>query len=505
MASTILRMSFLILVATQCCSAANIFLLFFPVFSHITGPANVAKVLQDQGHNVTIAICNSQPLQHKLKGKGVNMLVYDSLGDLDVSKEIGKAVLKGFSSEHLFPGMNLFKEISDKVLRDQQFLENIRAHRPDLIILESTPLIRMWAVIPYKLGIPFMFLGSINEPQFSRTPLLPSVLPYKMLDFTDQMTFQQRLLNTLVQLQKHFHDPFTFSDVQTYAPEKPYISMYDLQAKALLWIFREDSILGYSSPSMPNVKRVSHLVTVTPKPLPREFQFFMDNAKDGVVIVSFGSVFQSLPSAIVDKLHKAFKKTKYNFVMRHPTLKSRDPDKILFSNWLPQYDLLCHKNTRLFITHCGSNGQQESLLAGIPMVGFPVFGDQAQNAGRIVRKGFGLRLDLRNFSVEELVSAIEDVIANPEYKMRTQKASAIIKAQRVPPVEEAAFWINHILTFGGDHLRSFGQDIPLWQYLGLDVLAACFLVCHIVGFIFIKMLCLCIFWCFKRKEKLKQN
>ena len=148
MASTILRMSFLILVATQCCSAANIFLLFFPVFSHITGPANVAKVLQDQGHNVTIAICNSQPLQHKLKGKGVNMLVYDSLGDLDVSKEIGKAVLKGFSSEHLFPGMNLFKEISDKVLRDQQFLENIRAHRPDLIILESTPLIQMWAVIP---------------------------------------------------------------------------------------------------------------------------------------------------------------------------------------------------------------------------------------------------------------------------------------------------------------------------------------------------------------------
>ena len=139
------------------------------------------------------------------------------------------------------------------------------------------------------------------------------------------------------------------------------------------------------------------------------------------------------------------------------------------------------------------------------VVGFPVLGDQAQNAGRIVRKGFGLRLDLRNFSVEELVSAIEDVIANPEYKMRTQKASAIIKAQRVPPVEEAAFWINHILTFGGDHLRSFGQDIPLWQYLGLDVLAACFLVCHIVGFIFIKMLCLCIFWCFKRKEKLKQN
>ena len=86
MASTILRMSFLILVATQCCSAANILLLFFPVFGHITGPANVAKVLHDQGHNVTIAIPSSQPLHHKLEGKGPNILLYDSLGDLDVNK-----------------------------------------------------------------------------------------------------------------------------------------------------------------------------------------------------------------------------------------------------------------------------------------------------------------------------------------------------------------------------------------------------------------------------------
>ena len=91
---------------------------------------------------MTIAISNSQPLQHKLKGKEVNIFVYDSLGDLDVSNEIEKGVLTGFSR------MNLFNEISDKVHRDQQFLENIRAHRPDLIILESTPLIQMWAVIP---------------------------------------------------------------------------------------------------------------------------------------------------------------------------------------------------------------------------------------------------------------------------------------------------------------------------------------------------------------------
>ena len=508
MASSIHRISFLIMVATQCCSAANIFLLFFPLFGHITGPANVAKVLQDQGHKVTIAIPSQ--LQDKLEGKGVNILVYDSLEDVNVHKELEKIVLEIFFQETFFPIhfkiLNLIEKISDKILRDEQLVKNILSHRPDLIIMDSTGPARMLTIIPYKLDISFLFMGPEMEPQFSRTPILPSVVPNKGFELTDQMTFLQWLLNTLIQFMTYFFDPFTFTDVNIYAPEKPYISMYDPQAKALFWIITEDSILGYSSPSMPYVKQISHLLTVTPKPLLPKFQFFMDNAKDGVVIVSFGSVLQSMPPAMVDKLLEAFKKTKYNFVIQHPVqLNSSDPGKILFGNWLPQYDLLCHKNTRLFITHCGANGQQESVLAGVPMIGFPVFAEQPNNAGRMVRKGFGLRLNPRSFSVEEMVSAIEEVITNPEYKMRTQKASAIIKAQRVPPLEEAAFWINHILTFGGDHLRSSGQDIPLWQYLGLDVLVACLLVCHIVGFIFIKMLCFCIFCCFKRKGKVKNE
>ena len=508
MASSIQIMSLLLLVATQYCSTANIMLLFPPAFSHITGPANVAKVLQDQGHNVTITIPSQ--LKGKLEGKGVNILVYDSLGDLDVNRESERIALEGFFQATIFPKhfqnfVKLFAEIFDKILRDEQFLENIRSHKPDVIILDSTPPARMLTIIPYKLNIPFIFMGSAMEPQFSRTPLLPSVVPYKLYDFTDQMTLLQRLVNTLTEFMMYFYDPFTFYDVQIYAPEKSYISMHNLQAKALLWIISEDSILGYGAPSMPNVKQLSHMLTMTPKPLPHEFQFFMDNAKDGVVIVSFGSILQSLPPVIVDKILEAFKKTKYNFVIRHPILNSSDQDKILFSNWLPQYDLLCHKNTILFITHCGSNGQQESILAGVPMIGFPLFADQPYNAGRMVRKGFGLRLDLRSFSVEKLVSTIEEVITNPEYKLHAQKAAAIIKSQRVPPVEEAAFWINHVLTFGGDHLRSFGQDIPLWQYLCLDVLVVCLLVCHILGFIFIKMLCFCISRCFKKKEKIKEQ
>ena len=50
------------------------------------------------------------------------------------------------------------------------------------------------------------------------------------------------------------------------------------------------------------------------------------------------------------------------------------------------------------MSHCGSSGLQEALIAGVPIVGFPVFGDEINYAARIVRKGFRLKLNLRSFS-----------------------------------------------------------------------------------------------------------
>ena len=42
---------------------------------------------------------------------------------------------------------------------------------------------------------------------------------------------------------------------------------------------------------------------------------------------------------------------------------------VMLMDWLPQNDLLGHRNTKLFITHCGRNGQFESMYHSVPMVG----------------------------------------------------------------------------------------------------------------------------------------
>ncbi|KAK6772842.1 hypothetical protein RDI58_028080 [Solanum bulbocastanum] len=48
--------------------------------------------------------------------------------------------------------------------------------------------------------------------------------------------------------------------------------------------------------------------------------------------------------------------------------------------WCSQMEVLCHKSIGCFVTHCGWNSTLESLVSGVPIVGYPQFSDQTTNA-----------------------------------------------------------------------------------------------------------------------------
>lgn len=52
------------------------------------------------------------------------------------------------------------------------------------------------------------------------------------------------------------------------------------------------------------------------------------------------------------------------------------PPNVMVRKWLPQSDILAHKNIVLFITHGGVFGNQEGIYRGVPMLMIPFYGDQ---------------------------------------------------------------------------------------------------------------------------------
>lgn len=69
-----------------------------------------------------------------------------------------------------------------------------------------------------------------------------------------------------------------------------------------------------------------------------------------------------------------------------------------------------HPKTRAFITHAGINGITEAIYHGVPVVGIPLFGEQADNMVHMVARGTGITLDLNTMTAEHLRDAINKVI-----------------------------------------------------------------------------------------------
>ena len=91
----------------------------------------------------------------------------------------------------------------------------------------------------------------------------------------------------------------------------------------------------------------------------------------------------------------------------------------------PQLALL--KRASLCITHAGMNTTLESLSNGVPMVAIPVTNDQPAVAARIAWTKTGKVVDLNNCTVDNLKTAIEQVLYRPEYRQNALKLKAEIE------------------------------------------------------------------------------
>ena len=94
---------------------------------------------------------------------------------------------------------------------------------------------------------------------------------------------------------------------------------------------------------------------------------------------SQGFIFQpeAVPDSRIQAIFNALAQLPQKVIMKlDPPEHLQVPANVMTKSFLPQADILAHKNVVLFITHCGMHGVMEAIYHKVPMVGMPVFIDQ---------------------------------------------------------------------------------------------------------------------------------
>ena len=112
----------------------------------------------------------------------------------------------------------------------------------------------------------------------------------------------------------------------------------------------------------PNVIEIGGVNVQEAKPLPANLQQYLDKARNGAVLVSFGSLL--LPSQMepeqLEMVLETFRSlSQYSFIWRCDIEIDNLPKNVLTSKWLPQQDILAHPNLRVFVTHGGIGSLSE--------------------------------------------------------------------------------------------------------------------------------------------------
>lgn len=138
-----------------------------------------------------------------------------------------------------------------------------------------------------------------------------------------------------------------------------------------------------------------------------------------VVLASYGTV-ANLNKEQLDELGNGLCDSGKPFVW---VLRSNEAEKLsrqlggrckergLIVPFCPQLEVLAHKATGCFLTHCGWNSTIESIASGVPMVAMPQWADQPTTA-KYVESAWGIGVRMRKGSLvrKEVERCIREVM-----------------------------------------------------------------------------------------------
>ncbi|XP_062009170.1 7-deoxyloganetin glucosyltransferase-like [Rosa rugosa] len=162
-------------------------------------------------------------------------------------------------------------------------------------------------------------------------------------------------------------------------------------------------------------------------------QWLNGKIPNSVVYVNFGSVVVMTPQHLIEfAWGLANSKLSFLWVIRPdlvagesailpPEFVTETKERGLIASWCPQEKVLNHPSVGAFLTHSGWNSTMESISAGVPMLCWPLLGDQRINC-RYTCYEWGIGMEISNdVKRDEVKKLVEELMVGEKGKeMKTK-------------------------------------------------------------------------------------
>uniref|UniRef100_A0AAN0N800 UDP-glycosyltransferase n=1 Tax=Polyphagotarsonemus latus TaxID=1204166 RepID=A0AAN0N800_9ACAR len=323
---------------------------------------------------------------------------------------------------------------------EKQISDIIERLKPNYILCDlmtQTPSV-------IKSKIPYGFIISFNPLALSFDDYPPMGLDIGVNDKEEIKSSKIKLEKAIKNSKKNYELIFHKMNVKydkeysMFAPRSDYLSIYCYPKELDYYndeIRKKYKLLQIDSPI---------ITSKLPEPykLPETFA----NLPGKIIYVSLGSLF-SLYYTKIQKLIDVLAELPYKYIVSkgHNGCKIRFPNnRFIGENFINQLAVL--QVVDMMIAHGGNNTFTECFYFGIPVIIIPLVSDQINNAKRIEETGFGYRVDLMNFTQEELKYKIHKVLTDETLNKKVQKVSQRIKNENklVKVVDEIFNYIQKI-------------------------------------------------------------
>ncbi|KAM5580259.1 hypothetical protein ABKV19_009817 [Rosa sericea] len=162
-------------------------------------------------------------------------------------------------------------------------------------------------------------------------------------------------------------------------------------------------------------------------------QWLNGKAPNSVVYVNFGSVVVMTSQHLIEfAWGLANSKLSFLWVIRPDLVAGESAilptefvdetkERGLIASWCPQEKVLNHPSVGAFLTHSGWNSTMESISAGVPMLCWPLLGDQRINC-RYTCYEWGIGMDISNdVKRDEVLKLIEELMVGEKGKEMKNK------------------------------------------------------------------------------------